>query len=78
MTEAGAVDDDCLVELRWFYDRRDVAKVERDLAQWIAKWQAKYPRLVTWVEDNIEETLSLYRLPLAHHKHEFDEHAGAG
>jgi putative transposase len=52
-----------------FYDRRDLAEVKRDLAQWIAKWQAKYPKLVNWVEDNIEETLSFYRLPLAHHKH---------
>ncbi|MER9632621.1 transposase, partial [Mesorhizobium sp. M0296] len=59
------VDDDCLMELRWFYDRRDLAEVKRDLAQWIAKWQAKYPKLVNWVEDNIEETLSFYRLPLA-------------
>lgn len=63
------VDDDCLMELRWFYDRRDLAEVKRDLAQWIAKWQAKYPKLVDWVENNIEETLSFYRLPLAHHKH---------
>ncbi|MER9232933.1 transposase, partial [Mesorhizobium sp. M0622] len=56
-------------EPRWFYDRRDLTEVKRDLAQWIAKWQAKYPKLVNWVEDNIEETLSFYRLPLAHHKH---------
>ncbi|TGS08617.1 IS256 family transposase [Mesorhizobium sp. M2E.F.Ca.ET.209.01.1.1] len=63
------VDDDCLMELRWFYDRRDLAEVKRDLAQWIAKWQAKYPKLVDWVETNIEETLSFYRLPLPHHKH---------
>src|SRR5688500_16713164 len=63
------VDDDCLQELRWFYDRRELAEVRRDLAQWIAKWQAKYPKLVNWVEDNIEETLSFYRLPLPHHKH---------
>jgi putative transposase len=63
------VDDDCLMELRWFYDRRDLAEVKRDLAQWIAKWQTKYPKLVNWVEDNIEETLSFYRLPLPHHKH---------
>jgi putative transposase len=63
------VDDDCLMELRWFYDRRDLGEVKRDLAQWIAKWQAKYPKLVNWVEDNIEETLSFYRLPLPHHKH---------
>jgi putative transposase len=63
------VDDDCLMELRWFYDRRDLAEVKRDLAQWIGKWQAKYPKLVDWVESNIEETLSFYRLPLPHHKH---------
>ncbi|TIT00833.1 MAG: IS256 family transposase, partial [Mesorhizobium sp.] len=47
----------------------DLAEVKRDLAQWIAKWQAKYPKLVDWVENNIEETLSFYRLPLPHHKH---------
>ncbi len=58
------VDDDCLRELRWFYDRRDLAEVRRDIAAWLAKWQAKYPRLCNWVEDNIEETLSYYRLPL--------------
>ena len=43
--------------------------MRRDLAQWLVKWQAKYPRLTGWVEENIEETLSFYRLPLAHHKH---------
>jgi putative transposase len=30
---------------------------------------AKYPRLCNWVEDNIEETLTYYRLSLPHHKH---------
>jgi putative transposase len=63
------VDDDCLQELRWFYDRRNLAEVRRDIAAWLAKWQAKYPRLCNWVEDNIEETLTYYRLPLQHHKH---------
>jgi len=63
------VDDDCLQELRWFYDRRDLAEVRRDVAAWLAKWQPKYPKLCAWVEDNIEETLSYYRLPLPHHKH---------
>lgn len=63
------VDDDCLMELRWFYDRREVAEVRGDLAAWLAKWQGKYPKLCNWVEENIEETLSYYRLPLAHHKH---------
>jgi len=63
------VDDDCLMELRWFYDRRDLAEVRRDLAAWLAKWQVKYPKLTSWVEENVEETLTYYRLPLAHHKH---------
>jgi len=62
-------DDDCLMELRWFYDRRDIEEVRRDIAQWIMKWQGRYPKLVGWVEENVEETLTYYRLPRAHHKH---------
>jgi putative transposase len=63
------VDDDCLQELRWLYDRRDLAEARADLAAWIGKWQSKYLRLVAWVEENIEETLTFYRLPRQHHKH---------
>lgn len=63
------VDDDCLQELRWFYDRRDLSEVRQDLARWLAKWQGKYPKLCDWVEDNVEETLTYYRLPRQHHKH---------
>jgi putative transposase len=63
------VDDDCLREVRWLYDRRDIAEARRDLAAWLAKWQAKYPKLCTWVEDTIEETLTFYKLPQQHHKH---------
>jgi transposase-like protein len=63
------VDDDCLRELRWLYDRRDIAEARRDLAAWLAKWQAKYAKLCAWVEDNIEETLTFYKLPQQHHKH---------
>ena len=62
-------DDDCLQELRWIYDRRDIQEANRDLAAWITKWQGKYPKLIDWVESNIIETLTFYRLPLAHHKH---------
>ena len=63
------VDDDCLQELRWLYDRRDLGEARRDLAAWLARWQGKYPKLTSWVEDNIEETLTFYRLPRQHHKH---------
>jgi len=62
-------DDDCLQELRWIYDRRNIQEANRDLAAWIGKWQGKYPKLVDWVENHIGETLSFYRLPRAHHKH---------
>lgn len=62
-------DDDCLQELRWLYDRRNLEEVRGDLAAWLQKWQQKYPKLCNWVEDNIEETLSFYKLPRQHHKH---------
>ena len=62
-------DDDCLQELRWLYDRRSVEEARRDLAAWIAKWEARYPRLVAWAEETIEETFTFYRLPRQHHKH---------
>jgi len=63
------VDDDCLQELRWLYDRRDLPEARRDLAAWLAKWSGKYPKLTGWVEENIGETLTFYRLPRQHHKH---------
>lgn len=62
-------DDDCLQELRWMYERRDVEEARRDLKQWLEKWGGKYPKLCAWVEGNIEETWTFYRLPVAHHKH---------
>jgi putative transposase len=63
------VDDDCLQELRWLYARRDLAEARNDLTAWLARWAGKYPRLSAWVEENLEETLSFYRLPRQHHKH---------
>jgi putative transposase len=61
-------DDDCLQELRWIYDRRDVQEAGRDLAAWLLKWGKRYAKLCAWVEENIEETFSFYRLPRQHHK----------
>lgn len=62
-------DDDCLQELRWIYDRRDLEEAHRDLAAWLKRWQDKYSALCDWVEENIEETFTYYRLPRQHHKH---------
>jgi transposase-like protein len=63
------VDDDCLQELRWLYDLRDLAEARRDLAAWLTKWSGKYPKLTGSVEESIDETLTFYRLPRQHHKH---------
>jgi putative transposase len=62
-------DDDCLNELRWLYHRQDQDEARRALAAWLDKWHAKYAKLCDWVEENIEETFSFYRLPREHHKH---------
>lgn len=61
-------DDDCLQELRWIYDRRDAQEARQDLSAWLLKWGKRYGKLCSWVEENIEETLSFYRLPKQHHK----------
>ena len=53
------VADDCLIELRWLYDRRNAEEARRDLAAWLLRWQEKYPKLCAWVEENIEETLEV-------------------
>jgi len=62
-------DDDCLTELRWIYERRTGEEARQDLKAWLVRWESRYPKLCRWAEDNIEETLTFYALPLAHHKH---------
>jgi putative transposase len=62
-------EDDCLKELRWLYERRDLEEARRDLSAWLLKWAVKYPKLCDWVETNIEQTLTFYRFPPEHHKH---------
>jgi putative transposase len=69
LTTCRRVDDDCLQELRWLYDRRDLTEARRDLAAWLATWSSKYPKLTSWAEENIDETLTFYQLPHQHHKH---------
>ncbi len=64
-----AVADDCLVELRWMFERRDAGEARRDLAAWLQKWAPKYPKLCAWAEQNVEETWAFYAFPKEHHKH---------
>jgi putative transposase len=61
-------DNDCLTELRWMYDRRSIEEARHDLAAWLKKWNGRYPKLCDWVESNIDETFTFYRLPRQHHK----------
>jgi putative transposase len=61
-------DDECMTELRWIYDRRTVEEARQDLGAWLKKWGKRYQKLCDWVEANIEETLTFYRLPRQHHK----------
>jgi len=62
-------DADCRMELRWLYDRGNVDEARQHLGSWLLKWQDRYPKLCDWVEENIEETFTFYRLPRQHHKH---------
>ena len=63
------IDPACMMELRWIYDRRTIDEAMSDLKAWLSKWSEKYPALCEWVEENIGETLSFYKLPHMHHKH---------
>jgi transposase-like protein len=62
-------DDDCLQELRWIYDRRNLKEAQADLAAWLKRWQQRYAKLTDWAEEAIGETLTFYMLPRQHHKH---------
>jgi hypothetical protein len=44
-------------------DRRDFPEARRALPAWRAKWSGKYSKLIGWVEENIDKTLTFYRLP---------------
>lgn len=61
-------DDDCLKELGWLFERRNVKEARADLKAWIERWQGRYAKLVAWVEENIEETLTCFSLPQVHHR----------
>jgi hypothetical protein len=41
-------DNDCLTELRWIYDLCSIDEARQDLAAWLRKWVARYPKLCDW------------------------------
>jgi hypothetical protein len=52
----------CTRSIRRFLDNWSIMAVS-------GAWRSVYPKLVDWVEGNMIETLTIYRLPRAHHKH---------
>jgi putative transposase len=58
----GAVVED----LRSVLDAADEAAARRQLAQIVAKYEPIAPALATWMEENIPEGLSVFRLPASH------------
>ena len=71
-------DDDCLQELRWLYDRRNLEEVRGDLAAWLQKWQQKYPKLCNWGRRQHRRDAELLQTASATSQaSEIDEHVGA-
>ena len=60
----------CLEELKGMWAYRDVGQAREALRRWIHAWGEEPGReqLMTWVEEHIEETFSVVRLPRAHRK----------
>jgi transposase-like protein len=44
-------DDDCLMELRWIYERRNRDEARQHLSAWLMKWSARYPKLCSSARD---------------------------
>lgn len=55
-------------DLRAIFDSADETAARRQLDQVVAKYEANAPKLATWLEANVPESLSVFRLPPAHRK----------
>lgn len=61
--------DNCLGELKFIYEQRSIDDAHRELKAWVNKWADIHSKLVSWVEENIFETLTFYRFPSQHRIH---------
>ena len=61
---------DCVDELKLLWRCSGMKAARLDLRRWVERWGAEpgCDALVTWVEENIDETFSVYHLPRAHRK----------
>jgi transposase-like protein len=51
----------CLQELRWLYDRRDLAEARRDLAAFAGRFQTKYPSIGITVRRDSQGKYQIYK-----------------
>ena len=58
----------CLEGLKRLWGCEHVGEAREALGAWVARWgdEKGFGRLVEWVEDHVEETLTVYRLPREH------------
>ena len=63
-------DPACFHGLKRMWDYEDAAQVRLALQAWLQRWgdEPGCDTLVSWAEDNIEETFSVYRLPRQHRR----------
>ena len=64
------VDRGCLDGLKRLYQYEDLTAAQAALKAWVNRWGdvAGYRRLVDWVEENVEETFTVYLLPAGHRR----------
>src|SRR5205823_2453770 len=74
--------DDCLLELRWLYDRRDVNEARADLKGWLEKWSSKYSKLLCLGGGEYRSHLDVLppaaRTPQTYEKHQYARTAQPG
>ena len=63
-----SADPACLEGLKRLWGCEHVGEAREALGAWVARWgdEKGFGRLVEWVEDHVEETLTVYRLPREH------------
>ena len=55
-------------DLRAIFDASDLPSAERLLQQTVQKYQSSAPKLAEWIEANLPEALTVFRLPPSHRK----------
>ncbi len=63
-----SADPACLEGLKRLWGCEHVGEAREALGAWVGRWgdEKGFGRLVEWVEDHVEETLTVYRLPREH------------